>query len=98
MQSTAYAMPPSDHRPDERAVEKAMRKNNNEVYTTEARVTSIASELDLLVVQTSDNLEFHLSPPYLPSAVENFSEGQLLKIQYRGQLAPKVLKVEMAGS
>lgn len=98
MQSTTFAMPPSDHRPDERAVEKAMRKNNNEVYITEARVTSITRELDLLIAQTSDNLEFHLSPPYLPSAVENFAEGQLLKIQYRGQLAPKVVKVEIAGS
>lgn len=97
MQYMTDATPASDHRPDERAEEKAMRKNNNEVYTAEATVTSIACELDLLIAQTGDDLEFHLSPPLLPDAVENFAEGQTLVIQYMGQLAPKVLKVEIAG-
>jgi len=92
-----YTTPPSDPRPDERAEERAMRRNNDQIYTTDATVTSVAAVLDLVIAKNSDDLEFHLSPPLLPAAVENFTEGQALKIRYKGQLAPKVLQVEIAG-
>lgn len=97
MQFMTYAPPSSDHRPDERAAEKAMRKNNDTVYTTDFKITSVSPKLDLLIAH-SDDLEFYLSPPLLPSPVETFAEGQVLRIQYKGQLAPRVLKVEIAGS
>jgi hypothetical protein len=98
MQFMTYAPPPSDHRPDERAAEKAMRKNKDTVYTSDFRITSVSPELDLLIAHSDDDLEFYLSPPLLPSAVETFAEGQVLRIQYKGQLAPRVLKVGIAGT
>ena len=76
MQFMAYASPPSNSRPEERAAEREMRTNNDQIHTTNATVTSVAAVLNLVIAKTGDDLKFHLSPQLLLPAVENLrTEG-----------------------
>jgi hypothetical protein len=76
-----YAIPPSDSRPDKRASKQAMRRNNDQIFITDATVTKVAAVLDLVIAKTSDDLEFHLSLRYLIIVLEasGFTCGGRLK-------------------